>query len=199
MVTEFLAGGSIDTKLWDKPLDSLSWKEKLVWAHDVALGMRFIHSKGFMHRDLKSPNVLHNATTGRAKVADFGLGRKTQAGNENVVEEVKEEEERDAETVATMMTGGMGSTLWMAPDMMSFGKRIYSSRIDVFSHGVVLWELTPIKPTMKITECRAPVYIGMYVRFRAAPERMLMCVKNYVVMSIQIQRSGKVSGSVNAC
>ena len=42
--------------------------------------------------------------------------------------------------------------------------------------AMVLWELTHIKPSMKIQEFRAQVYIEMYVRFRAAHERMLVCV-----------------------
>ena len=39
----------------------------------TSLGMAFIHDRGYTHRDLKSPNVLYDDFTMRAKVADFGM------------------------------------------------------------------------------------------------------------------------------
>lgn len=74
-VQEFMSGGSLDKPLWGTPRDSLTWEQRLGWATDTAEGMAFIHEKGCIHRDLKSMNVLFDADTMRAKVADFGIAR----------------------------------------------------------------------------------------------------------------------------
>merc|ERR1711871_720789 len=71
-VQEFMSGGSLNTRLWGKPFQSVAWSERVQWALDTAEGVCFIHSKGFIHRDLKSQNILYQRESGRAKVADFG-------------------------------------------------------------------------------------------------------------------------------
>ena len=45
-------------------------------------------------------------------------------------------------------------------------------------HALVLWELTRIKPSMKVQEIRALTYVGLCKRFRAACERMLVSCKS---------------------
>lgn len=56
IVQEYVSGGSIDSRLWDKPRESVTDWERITWACDTAEGMCFIHSRGFTHRDLKSMN-----------------------------------------------------------------------------------------------------------------------------------------------
>ena len=46
-VQEFLSGGSIDTRLWAQPLESVTNLERIVWACDAAEAMEFIHKRGF--------------------------------------------------------------------------------------------------------------------------------------------------------
>jgi serine/threonine-protein kinase TNNI3K len=70
-----------------------------------------------LHRDLKSRNILLDSAW-QAKLTDFGVSR----------------ERSDA-----TMTAGIGSSLWMAPEVM-LGER-YDEKSDVFSFGVVLSEL----------------------------------------------------------
>ena len=80
LVTELLTGMSIERSLWGTPRESLTQLSRLVWARDVAMGMEYIHSRGFIHRDLKTPNILHDVVSGRAKIADFGLGKSIADG-----------------------------------------------------------------------------------------------------------------------
>ena len=80
---EFMSGSSLDRRIWNQPLSSVTWEEKLQWCMDTAKvwlaqqirgtdlplqGMAFVHSLGFAHRDLKSQNVLYDRDTGHAKV-----------------------------------------------------------------------------------------------------------------------------------
>lgn len=45
-----MSGGSIDGELWGSERHSKPWLGKLQWAHDVAVAMKVIHDKGFLHR-----------------------------------------------------------------------------------------------------------------------------------------------------
>ena len=120
-----------------------------MWAHDVAMGLDIVHSKNFVHRDLKTPNILYDATTLRAKVADFGLGRslferrvKDKSMTKNNGEEINEETKTTWSS--QVMTGNAGSILWMAPEVMSnyYGQNAeYGGGVDVYAYGIVLWEL----------------------------------------------------------
>ncbi|KAJ0389560.1 hypothetical protein ATCC90586_011680 [Pythium insidiosum] len=123
VVTEFMAGG--DLRAW---LDQQRGSErrpagldrtKTQIALHVAHALTYLHSLQpvVLHRDLKSRNVLLTEDL-QAKLADFGVAR-----------------ERADHT----MTAAVGSSLWMAPEVLR-GER-YDERADMFSFGVVLSEL----------------------------------------------------------
>ena len=132
---------------------------KLVWARDVATGMAFIHERKFLHRDLKSPNILYSIRTGRAKIADFGIGRsfediRRRSSMKQTIDivslprtEHKDDEEEDhVDWGISSMTSDVGSLPWMAPEVMTSPDnpeyiRNYSPAIDCYSYGVVMWEL----------------------------------------------------------
>uniref|UniRef100_H3G7N6 Protein kinase domain-containing protein n=1 Tax=Phytophthora ramorum TaxID=164328 RepID=H3G7N6_PHYRM len=65
-----------------------------------------------IHRDLKSKNILLNEHL-EAKLSDFGVSR---------------------ERITGTMTAGVGTSLWMAPEVMMGGK--YDAKADMFSFGV---------------------------------------------------------------
>ncbi|XP_048515240.1 mitogen-activated protein kinase kinase kinase 12 isoform X1 [Athalia rosae] len=88
------------------------------WAKQIAAGMHYLHSHKIIHRDLKSPNVL----IGRGeivKISDFGTSREW---NE----------------ISTRMSFA-GTVAWMAPEIIR--SEPCSEKVDIWSYGVVLWEL----------------------------------------------------------
>ena len=118
MVQEYMSGGSIDRRLWDQPLDSLSDEHRLVWACDIAEAMAFIHQRGFTHRDLKSQNVLYDRVTMRAKVADFGMSRSLSASAQDTSYKTAEElSSSDTLGDSSYMTAECGTPQWMAPEL----------------------------------------------------------------------------------
>ncbi|CAB4472837.1 unnamed protein product [Rhizophagus irregularis] len=53
---------------------SLEWNHKIQMALDITNGLKFLHSKEIIHRDLHSKNILVN--NGKLLIADFGLSKK---------------------------------------------------------------------------------------------------------------------------
>ena len=129
IVMEFVPKGS----LWDllRSAECPSWKKGLYQiAFDVTYGLAYLHSQRVIHADLKSLNVLITADF-RAKISDFGLS-KIKAG--------------DTQSAATLVGASCGGTTrWMAPELFEYNKGVNkvktTKKSDVFSYGVVLWEL----------------------------------------------------------
>uniref|UniRef100_M4B5X9 Protein kinase domain-containing protein n=1 Tax=Hyaloperonospora arabidopsidis (strain Emoy2) TaxID=559515 RepID=M4B5X9_HYAAE len=136
-VSEFIDGGDLRGLLIQfddvdhRPMGFDAEKARI--ALDVAHALTYLHCLDpvVLHRDLKSKNILLDSNR-RAKLTDFGVSR-----------------ERSDRT----MTGGVGTSLWMAPEVM-LGER-YDEKADVFSFGIVLSELDSHKlpyAGAKITE-----------------------------------------------
>ncbi|GMI51802.1 hypothetical protein TeGR_g9192, partial [Tetraparma gracilis] len=86
---------------------------------DVASGMYYLHSKGVVHRDLKTSNILIDGKM-RCKVADFGQSRSASLS-----------------TQATKR-GSTGTLAYNAPEAHD-GEEL-TVKADVFSYGIILWE-----------------------------------------------------------
>jgi serine/threonine-protein kinase TNNI3K len=122
VVTEYMPGGDLTSLLEDFERSGRPHGfdlDKARIALHVAHALMYLHSlqPAVIHRDLKSKNVLLD-NEWNAKLTDFGVSR-----------------ERADET----MTSGIGSSLWMAPEM-TLGER-YDEKADMFSFGVLLSEL----------------------------------------------------------
>ncbi|KAG5621846.1 hypothetical protein H5410_007064 [Solanum commersonii] len=122
-LTEFMVNGSLRHVLLckDRHLDR---RKKLIIAMDAAFGMEYLHSKNIVHFDLKCDNLLVNLKDPSrpiCKVGDFGLSK------------IKRN---------TLVTGGVRGTLpWMAPELLNGSSNKVSEKVDVFSFGIVLWEI----------------------------------------------------------
>jgi tRNA A-37 threonylcarbamoyl transferase component Bud32 len=132
IVMEYVSGGELTKVLYDTRKEFPWHPTRWDIAHDVASAVSYLHTNDtiqIIHRDLKSPNVLvyYEGTRMRAKVADVGIAK--------VVSE---------DEMATM-TKGMGTPLWMAPEVIEAqGERkkiTYDEKVDVYSYGIILSEL----------------------------------------------------------
>ncbi|XP_052739141.1 LIM domain kinase 1 isoform X2 [Bicyclus anynana] len=117
LLTEYVAGGTLHALL--RAGAPLGWARRARLARDVAAGVRYLHARRVLHRDLNSHNCLVRAGGGLV-VADFGLARVVRGGG------------RRRYTV-------VGNPYWMAPEMMRGGA--YDEKVDVFSFGIVLCEI----------------------------------------------------------
>ena len=122
LILEYCGRGSLWSCLHDKNI-KLSWEFRKKIALDIAKGVLYLHTMNppILHRDLKSLNVVLDHAC-NAKLADFGWTR------------IK----------AKKMTAKIGTYQWMAPEVISGFK--YTEKADVFSYGIILWELATRKP-----------------------------------------------------
>ncbi|CDP03662.1 unnamed protein product [Coffea canephora] len=119
VVVEYLPGGTLKRFLIRNYRKKLAFKVVIQLALDLSRGLSYLHSKKFVHRDVKSENMLLNANR-TLKIADFGVAR------------VEAQNPRD-------MTGETGTLGYMAPEVLD-GKP-YNRKCDVYSFGICLWEI----------------------------------------------------------
>ncbi|KAF8367188.1 mom-4 [Pristionchus pacificus] len=118
---EFMDCGSLDDLLNKNKHLQYRIDHVFSWLRQVALGARYMHSVGLMHRDFKPHNLLLRDRYLTIKIGDFGE-----------VGEVKQ-----------TMTNCKGSAPWMAPEVFK-GKQ-YTTACDVYSLGIILWQMVTRK------------------------------------------------------
>lgn len=122
-VTEFMINGSLKQFLQKKDR-TIDRRKRLIIAMDAAFGMEYLHGKNIVHFDLKCENLLVNMRDPHrpvCKIGDLGLSKVKQH---------------------TLVSGGVRGTLpWMAPELLSGKSNMVTEKIDVYSFGIVMWEL----------------------------------------------------------
>ncbi|KAL8253437.1 hypothetical protein R6Q59_037130 [Mikania micrantha] len=134
IVTEYMAGGSLYDFLHNQR-GHFDVPTILKIAIHISKGMNYLHENNIIHRDLKSANLLMDEN-GIVKVSDFGVAR--------------------VQNKSGIMTAETGTYRWMAPEVIEH--RPYNHKADVFSFGIVMWELLAKKlPYTSLTPLQAAI------------------------------------------
>ena len=134
---------SLDCMLSEEILSNWNWNEKLSIVTQIVCAMRTLHRYGIMHRDLKPANILLDVDF-NCYLADFGIARSPVSQNGNR---------------KRSMTMNVGTNIYMAPEVLQ-GDGSYSEQIDVFSFGVILWQIA--------CNCAFP-YVDQGIPFTSIP------------------------------
>jgi Tol biopolymer transport system component/serine/threonine protein kinase len=126
---QYVAGRDLGSQLADG--GRLPVEKTLRYGEDLAAALKVAHAQGILHRDIKPGNILIDADD-RALISDFGLARICSPLGENVAWE-------QSATTVTPAGAVVGTPRYMSPEQ-ALGRPI-DSRSDIFSLGVVLYEM----------------------------------------------------------
>jgi serine/threonine protein kinase len=149
LVYEYLPNGPLSQHLFEYKqfnMKPLGWSTRLSIALDVARGLEYLHGlahKSFIHRDLKPSNILLTDDF-RAKVSDFGLVKLAPEGKYSV---------------ETRLAGTFG---YLAPEYAVTGR--VTTKVDVFSFGVVLMELMTGRRALDETQREENMHLVTWFR-----------------------------------
>lgn len=125
LVMPYIEGGSLKniintlapTGIKDEPMIASILKQ-------IVEGMQYFHSKGLIHRDIKSDNLLVNKN-GEVMLSDFGVSSSIKTGYKR--------------------TSFVGSPCWMAPEVIEQTTG-YDTKADIWSFGITALEMVDGKP-----------------------------------------------------
>ncbi|XP_066361659.1 probable receptor-like protein kinase At1g11050 [Miscanthus floridulus] len=146
LVYDFMPNGALEDFIF-RDREAATKRPPLTWAQrrsiimDVARGLEYLHygvKPAIYHRDIKATNILLDAEM-RARVADFGLARRSREGQSHLT---------------TRVAGTHG---YLAPEYALYGQ--LTEKSDVYSFGVLLLEIMSGRRVLDMTAPAGPVLI----------------------------------------
>jgi serine/threonine-protein kinase len=136
IVLEFVRGKSLREWINQGPIPP---PQVFAVMHGVLSALDYAHKRAIVHRDMKPENVLLS-DDGMVKVADFGIARLT--------------DDSGVGGTATKTGTTVGTPQYMSPEQVASSK--VDGRSDLYSAGIVLYELVTGQPPFTATEADGP-------------------------------------------
>ena len=122
-------------------------QQSLNWALQIARGLHHIHQHGLAHRNLKSANVLLFEKENIIKICDFGSAKVLD--------------------VTATKTGEAGTYRWMAPEFIEKSVEKINQRCDMFSYGMILFEL--FTHEVPFADLKSEIEVALFIRDKKRP------------------------------
>uniref|UniRef100_A0A0K0EP56 non-specific serine/threonine protein kinase n=1 Tax=Strongyloides stercoralis TaxID=6248 RepID=A0A0K0EP56_STRER len=136
LIYQYMANGSVEDRLLCRNnTNPLTWEQRFVIAKGIARALNFLHflpKNSIIHRDVKTANILLSQFM-EPKLGDFGLSKDVY------------EKHNDSVTSPLIVSHIKGTMAYLPPEYIN--NRIISTKLDVYSFGIVLLELaTGLRP-----------------------------------------------------
>ncbi|PKY55060.1 kinase-like protein [Rhizophagus irregularis] len=125
---------------------NLTWNDKKKLAFQIADGLNCLHNENILHRDLHSKNIVIHENN--AKITDFGISK-----NQN-------------DQTSTAYIGNFGIVAYMEPNRFTDPKFPYTKSSDIYSFGVLMWEISSGYPPFKDNDNKIALAISINTGIR---------------------------------
>lgn len=145
LVTPLMKNGSLRTILDNEKLAlaPYEWNDikRIITIIGTAAGLCRMHQENLVHRDIKPANILFDENF-YPKICDFGLSKIFEEGLDEMLQRTN-----------------CGTESYMAPELF-FGDKKYNSKVDVFSYGLVLYEIFTTETFSQRLKKERKTYVG---------------------------------------
>ncbi|EXX66778.1 Bck1p [Rhizophagus irregularis DAOM 197198w] len=159
LIMQYADGSDLQSYLKDN-FKNLTWDDKKKLAFQIADGLNYLHNENILHRDLHSKNIViheHNA-----KITDFGISK--------IQNDPK----------STVYMGNFGVISYMEPKRIFDQNFPYTKSSDIYSFGVLMWEISSGYPPFKDWDkASLPYKINNGVREDTIPDTPIEYEKLY--------------------
>lgn len=122
LISEYISKGSLFDFLHISKSSISNEHDQIRIAYEIAVAVKYLHSRKILHCDLKSSNILLDDNY-KIKISDFGLSKIKTIINES----------------DNKKGSRLGTPHWMSPEIMK--KNIYEEASDIYSYGMIVWEI----------------------------------------------------------
>ncbi|CAB4381002.1 unnamed protein product [Rhizophagus irregularis] len=124
LITEYADGGNLRQYLKNH-FSELTWNDKIKLAYQITEGIKFLHGENILHQDLHSKNIV--IRHGDAKIISLGIAKST-------------------ESQTNLHSDVIGMIAYIDPKRLKDSFYEYNDRSDIYSLGVLMWELSSGRP-----------------------------------------------------
>ena len=171
IVMDYADGGDLSGRIKDQKGRPFSEEQVLDWFTQIWLGIKHIHDRKVLHRDIKAQNIFLTKG-GMVKIGDLGIARVLSRTNE---------------WVKTMV----GTPYYLSPEIVQ--NKPYNFKSDVWAWGVLLYELWALKPPFDGTSLHM---LGMRItrgNFQPIPRQFSKPLQNLISLMLNTDTSRRPS------